>query len=373
MKQIKGITLRDNRWQVRTTYKGQKIYRQFSDGERATHTLARRYLQEEKKRIDMGQYYEEHKTLEEVYLFMDEERRDKGLKKEQSSKVTDINFENHIAVSLNKDGYIDSFTMDDIRNFQSDILKSTLSNRTKGNVIALLKQIFKTALRQGWIKTNYTAILDKPKVKKEEPMIYTEEEQKKLFAEAEKRFSINPNLLLFLALGTYGGLRRGESFGLQWRDIDFENHDIRIERQYNATLNRFTEPKTDDSKAVIPMCPELQDVLTRAYNRVKGLAGFKETDCVITRWKGGYTGKPLAVNGAYYLMSRLTRVCGISEKTRSHVLRKTCNTYMLNNYGLEASQAIMRHSKPEITWSVYTNKGLVNENTKRKMWGQKGA
>ena len=75
MKQIKGITLRDNKWQVRTTYKGQKIYRLFSTGTQAGRTLAEKYLQGEKNRIDMGQYVDVHKTLKEVYEHMEKRKK----------------------------------------------------------------------------------------------------------------------------------------------------------------------------------------------------------------------------------------------------------------------------------------------------------
>ena len=369
-KHVKGITKRGDKWQVRKTYKGHKIYEIF-----LTYQHAEKYLQGEMDKIDQGQYVEEYMTLEEVYLFMDKERRLKGFKKEQSSKVTDNTFYSHIAPVLGLNMRIDLITRDNIREFQSKILESGLSVKSKGNVIALVKQIFKTAMKQGWLKVDHTEILEKPRdTENKEPKIFTKEKQDILFAEAERKFKSNPNLLTFLALGVYGGLRRGEIFGLQWQDIDFENHDIHVVRQWNATVGKYTDPKTEGSKTSIPMCPELQAVLERLYSRVKGIEGFKETHCVITRRKGGYTGEPLSPNGAYYLMYRLTKNCGLPEQTSSHVLRKTCNTYMVSNYGLEAGRVMMRHTaKRDITWSIYTNKDIVKETVKKRMWEKKGA
>ncbi len=375
--EYKGIYIRgDNgKVQVDTTYKRKRLCQQFSDGEKKTIREAYKWLQERKREIDTGKHVNNRKTLEEVYLFLDEERKGKGLKKEQSSRVTDKIFKNHIATLLNTDLYIDSFTMEDIRDFQSKILKSELKPNTKGNVIALLKQIFKTAIRQGWYKEqDPTTILDKPRVAIQKPIIFTEDIQEKLFSQAEKEFNRNPNLLGFLALGIYGGLRRGEIFGLQWKDIDFEKHEIYIDRQYNATLNDFTDPKTEGSKDNIPMCPELQDVLTRIHNGVKGLAVYKDTDCVITRRRGRYTGEPLAPNGAYYLMSRIIKRCGLSVETGSHILRKTCNTHMIKKYGYEAGRVMMRHTdKKDITWTVYTNRNVIVESVKKQMWEKKAA
>ena len=368
---LKGITKRGNKWQVRTTRKGESIYGSF-----LTREQAEKYLKARINRIDMGQYYEEQKTLREVYDFMDEEKRLKGKKKEQSSYYTTRDFVNHIAVLLNENRSIDSFTMDDMRNFQKEILKSDLSARTQGKIISLLKQIFKTALRQGWIKTDCSVILERPKVKKRENKVFTKEEQKKLFAEAEKTFNMSPNMLGFLALGFYGGLRIGEAIGLQWRDIDYVNHKVNIERQFQLTLYKFTEPKTEASKTFIPMCPELESVLKRIHDKVKGRAEYKETDCVLTSRQGRYTGKPLNRNTIYEGLKRLTVRCGLPAETRAHVLRKTFCTDSINERGLERTTAMMRHSKPSVTWLSYTNANAINEETIKMMYPsnlQKGA
>ena len=378
MKQIKGITLRDNKWQVRTTYKGQKIYRQFSDGEKATHTLARRYLQEEKKRIDMGQYYEEHKTLEEVYLFLDREKRETGRKKEQSSIVTDNLFYNHIAVSLNKNRYIDTFTQGDIMGFNEDVRNSGLKASMQGRVINLLKQIYKTAMKHKWVAIDHTVLIDCPSVIKGKNKVFTEEQTRLLYEMAERRFNSNPNILGIVSLGLYGGLRLGEMIGLRWKDIDFENHELHVTEQFHTTLHKYTETKTRDSTRTLGMLPPFELSLKRIYDRARKQAGFKDTHCILTGWKKGYTGKPLGINCIYETLGRLTVACGLPRETRVHVLRKTCGTNMLNNgYSLPEVSAWLGHSKSNITWEVYTNKDSVRKETYNKMYQkylqQKGA
>ncbi len=378
MKQIKGISLRDNKWQVRTTYKGQKIYRQFSDGERATYSLAKRYLQEEKKRIDMGQYYEEHKTLEEVYLFLDKEKRETGRKKEQSSMVTDNLFYNHIAVSLNKDRYIDTFTQGDIMSFHEDIRTSGLKASTQSKIIFLLKQIYKTALKHKWAVTDHALLIDSPTVTKGKNKVLTEEETKLLYEMAERRFNSNPNILGIVELGLYGGLRLAEMVGLRWKDIDFQNHELHITEQFHTTLRKYTDTKTKGSVRTLGMLPPFELSLKRIYDRARKQAGFKDTDCILTGWKKGYTGKPLGFNCIYETLGRLTEACGLPRETRVHVLRKTCGTNMLNNgYSLPEVCAWLGHSKPTITWDVYTNKDSVRKETYNKMLqnyiAQKGA
>ena len=216
MRITKGITRRGNSWQVRAMHKGVLIYKQFD-----YKVDAEKYLAEERRRIDLGNYYEVHKTLRETYTEMDEELRHKGKKKEQTSIHTDSVFYNHIAKLLNVDRYLNTFTIEEMREFQKRILQCKLSAGTKGGIIALLKQIFSYALKYGWIQENVSRILEKPKGEETEVKIFTDSQIELLFNDAEKRFKTNPNLLCMLALGIYGGLRKGEMLGLQWQDIDF--------------------------------------------------------------------------------------------------------------------------------------------------------
>ena len=364
MKPIKGITLRDGRWQVRCTYKGQKIYRLFPTGTQAGRTLAEKYLQGEKERIASGQYVEVHKTLKEVYEHMEKMNKQK---REQSRIVTNNLFE-YITSQLNEDRYIDTFTDYDIQDFEEYILSCKLEPRTQGAVISLLKRIFKHAMKYKWIKSDPCLKLEKPKVKTVEPEIFTEEQIQKLYKEAERKFNTNPNLLGMLALGIYGCLRCGEMLGVQWKDVDFEKHIIHIDRQYHVTMKVFTEPKTDSSKNYIVMLPDFEATMKRIYNRVKGLAGFKETNCVLTSYHEGYTGRPIDRRNLRVGLIGLTRRCNLPTETRLHTLRKSGVTMYIKKYGVDFASTQARHKDIYVTWKYYTHKDSVKDDVLRKAW-----
>lgn len=62
-----------------------------------------------------------------------------------------------------------------------------------------------------------------------------------------------------IAVAGYTGMRRGEIFGLQWKDIDFDKKIIRLERQY--TSGEVTTLKTSGSYGVVPMLLRLPELL----------------------------------------------------------------------------------------------------------------
>ncbi|MDY6290080.1 MAG: tyrosine-type recombinase/integrase [Succiniclasticum sp.] len=364
MKRIPGITKRGNVWQVRKTYKGQQIYRLFSTGSQAGHTLAERYLQGEMNRIDQGQYVEVHKTLEEVFEHMEKRKR----QKRKQSRITTNNLFEHVIKTLDGDSYIDSFTEQDIEDLEDDILSSGLKPRTQRDIISLVKRIFKHAMKYKWIKEDPTTKLERPKIEVSKVEVFTDSQMKRLFTEAERKFDTNPNLLGMLALGYYGCLRCGEMMGLQWKDIDWKKHIIHVDRQYHVTMKVFTDPKTDSSKNYICMLPDFENIMKRIYNRVNGLARFKESNCILTSYHEGYTGRPTSRNTLRVGLVGLTRRCDLPIETRLHTLRRSGVTMYIKTEGIEFASAQARHKDIHVTWQYYTSKDSVKDDALSKAW-----
>lgn len=73
--------------------------------------------------------------------------------------------------------------------------------------------------------------------------------------------------LLLLVL-YYTGVRRGEALGLQWRDIDFKNRTVHIQRDIDFIDNGAVgDLKSKAANSVIPILNEL----CRALNAVRGI------------------------------------------------------------------------------------------------------
>jgi integrase len=63
-----------------------------------------------------------------------------------------------------------------------------------------------------------------------------------------------------VAVLAYTGIRLGESLGLKWRDIDFENNCIRVERTFG--IHGWSTPKTSASRRAVPLSPTLASMLS---------------------------------------------------------------------------------------------------------------
>ena len=87
-KKVKGLTKVNGCWQIRHWHEGKLLYKRFPDGLPQTYEIAVRMIKDFDRQVDAGEYYEERRTLEEVYDYLDKEKRDKGRKKEQSSIIT---------------------------------------------------------------------------------------------------------------------------------------------------------------------------------------------------------------------------------------------------------------------------------------------
>ena len=154
---------------------------------------------------------------------------------------------------------------------------------------------------------------------------------------------------LFVLLLLYTGLRKGEALGLMWRDIDFEEARLRVERsivhpESNPAGEINPNLKTANARRVIPIAPPLLEELKAAKQKSKSLYVFS--------MRGG----SFLSRDSFRKMWGLVAKGNLGFKVHPHLLRHTCITrWVENGLDLKAVQYLAGHSSTDITMNIYAH------------------
>lgn len=183
-----------------------------------------------------------------------------GVKKcvyESALSGNPIRYENAIAICKGLDVPYNEY-FEDIKT-EKNYAKETIKKHRN-----CLSAILSSAKKQGLIEENYASpeYLEPIRGYKEEIKILNEQEAKILLKELDKE--PDPRRKISLIIVLLMGLRRAELAGLEWKDIDFENKTMTIQRTSfrDKGGETYTKcPKTERSKRCITMPNKLIDYL----------------------------------------------------------------------------------------------------------------
>ncbi|MCC5910054.1 MAG: site-specific integrase [Clostridiaceae bacterium] len=142
-----------------------------------------------------------------------------------------------------------------------------VSSRTVEYVYIILNGALKQALKNNLVVRNSCEAVSLPKAKdKKEIKVLTTEEQRK-FIETIKGHRLEAAFLLNISTG----VRVGELLGLTWNNVNFNEGTIKIIQTVGRVKNQetgrsslqFDTPKTEKSKRVIPLLPQVITALEK--------------------------------------------------------------------------------------------------------------
>jgi len=139
-----------------------------------------------------------------------------------------------------------------IQKLQNKLLK-TKSTIYVFNIMRLLRQVLNIAVKWEVIPSNPSLKIDLPRIGKRDYKILTLEQLIYMLNHVDKRDRA------IIGLAAFAGLRRGEIFSLQWKDIDLKQKTINLQRQY--FLGKIVPLKTESSKTELPICKKLALIL----------------------------------------------------------------------------------------------------------------
>ncbi len=157
----------------------------------------------------------------------------------------------------------------------------------------------------------------------------------------------------------YTGMRIGELNGLEWKDIDFDNEMIVIERtsQYVSGMGIITKDPKNKTSARVSKYPSMLFKLLKEYRawqnkeRLKMGDRWIDTDRLFTK----YNGEAISPSTLWKWFTQFLEGAGLSHIT-IHSLRHT-NATLLISGGVDVRTVSKRlgHSQTSTTMNIYAH------------------
>lgn len=221
-------------------------------------------------------------------------------------------------------------------------------SRTLDSVYEVSKTCLMAAVNLELIPTNPVSKVSRPKYKRSDIRPFEIEEVKAIL-EAGKAHRLHALFVMVFSLG----LRQGELFGLEWRDVDFKAATVRIERQAITPRGKLEikPPKTKAGRRTLDLSPEVLDALLERRKEAmkEKLAGCK---LVFPGARGRYLH---GNNFAKFHWKPLLRNCGINERGLHHARHTFATHALLSGEALHVVSKILGHSSPSVTLNIYSH------------------
>lgn len=260
--------------------------------------------------------------------------------------------------------YIDKISTRDMQLFINNLSEQGINERTGGglapksvkNYLSFVSSVFDYALKQGMIEKNPCKNVSLPSIPQVERDCYTKEEAQQFLEHLETEPF---HWRVFFTLAIYGGFRRGELFGLEWKDIDFAESVIHIRRSslYTKEKGVFTDtPKTRSSQRSLKMPLVVMDLLKdyqAEQNQTRLQLGSQWVDCdrLFTAWNGA----PMHPNSAADWLERFCKRAGM-RKVNIHSFRHLNASLLISNHAdIKTVSAALGHTMTSTTLNIYAH------------------
>jgi integrase len=252
-----------------------------------------------------------------------------------------------------------------------ELKKRGYANNTLKSIHRTGRMIFKRATKKGIIKVDPTedsyVPIDQKTVDQLENEVeipkYLEKEELALFLATAESKGLEGDHAKFVTLG-YTGVRVGELCAFKWKDIDFENATISINKTYKNDNNnikgyKLGSPKTIKSKRIVSVDEYTLGVLRKHKEhqdkiKLRFADSYYDGDYVFAEESKEYAGYPTYPKKIENRMERLIKMTDLNHELSPHSLRHT-HTSLLAALGVDLVEIMDRlgHTKDDTTKNIY--------------------
>ena len=290
--------------------------------------------------LEVGFKSNQDYTFQDVYdLFIEQYERQV---KETTFYRNTLQFTNHILP------FFGNMKMKEIRLIVCQKFINELSKDFKKSSIQLFKSLVSVildyAIKLEIITTNYMRLADLPRIKVEKKdNYYTKSELLEFLEVVKNNYSFE--LYCIFRVLAFTGLRRGELCALTWKDIDFKNKTLTVNKNmtYVKGGSKISETKTQTSNRIIYLDNETVDIL----KQYKKETPFISIDTSIFNKK---------IGSMNHYLTKLYKKHPNLKKITPHGFRHTHAT-LLYESGIDIKDISNRlgHSTIKTTLDIYTH------------------
>ena len=256
----------------------------------------------------------------------------------------------HIVPTLGTKRLID-VTVGDVDQLLSRKADSGLSTSTVKRIRSILAQCLDQAIRWELVNRNVATLSRSPKAVRQEGRTLSPDQARHLL---ETLKGHRNEALYALMLST--GLRRGETLGLRWTDLDRESGVLRVARQLRreGTGLVTTDTKTSLSRRAVNLHERMLTTLfeheTRQQTEKRNLgAAWTETGYIFT----SSIGTPIDPRNLYREFQMICRKANLGD-WHPHELRHSAASLMLaQGVQIQVVSRVLGHSSIRMTADVY--------------------
>src|SRR5579859_5604834 len=252
---------------------------------------------------------------------------------------------------------LDRLHTETIEHWLADLERSGIGLRTRQSALLRLRTALTVAVQRRRLGSNPAAHVEPPKgLKRARRPAPSLEDARRLLA----ALAADPLMKAFALLWLGEGLRRGETLGLRWDDIYFEEGYLLVQRRVNRVQGRGLlireGAKSDEGNRAQPLAKIVIEALkerrhqqdddhSRAGTNWKGTAdGFVFTTTIGTHIE------PRNVNRAF---TGALKRAGFEHQSPHSLRRDFAGLLLTSGVASRVTQELMRHTRYELTANVY--------------------